>query len=283
MARKLRFNILTSKTFSVGAPLIIHEIKKRNYVATVITDERIPDYETLLDCDVFFDMSSITDIAHYLEFKSAYDVKVSRNLKVPLLIDPPMAVINAMDKSRTNELFSDLIPKTFNLDGINNVELINKFKDEFVIVKKPVGWGGRGVEKLDVKKAQVLLKNRKGIILQEYLEPINGVGRILTLNHQKDFQLLCVYKRVSKSWKVGSQAKYSCKLESADSKLIEFARLISEKSNLYLNGIDYIKTIDGKLYLLEINAVPAIKEPMVEFGINTPKLIIDHIERNVTP
>jgi glutathione synthase/RimK-type ligase-like ATP-grasp enzyme len=280
-ARKLRFKILTSREFSVGAPLIIEEIKKRHYEITRYSDDQMPDYNTLLDCDVYFDMSSITEGAHYIKFQLALDHMSRLNGTTPLLIDPPLAVINALDKRLTNELFHDLVPRAFNLDGTNNSQIISNFNGEFVVIKSPIGWGGRGVERVRTKEAFLLTKNSKGLIMQEYIEPIYGVGRILTLNYKGDFQILCAYNRISKSWKVGMQSKYKCELKQLDSKLTNFAYNISAKSGLYLNGIDYIESADGKLYLLEVNSVPAIKEPMDEFGLNTPKLIIDHIERSV--
>lgn len=38
---------------------------------------------------------------------------------------------------------------------------------------------------------------------------------------------------------------------------------------------------DGGYVLLEVNAVPAIKEPTDEFKINVSKQIVDHIERSI--
>lgn len=280
--RKLRFNILTSKEFSVGAPLIIDEIKKRDHSVMVYSDENRPDYLTLLDCDIYFDMSSITDISFYLQFKLAYDKLVHINGKGPLLVDSPISIINAMDKMRTNKIFHDLIPKSYNLNGSNNSEVLSKLKGNVLVIKSPIGWGGKGVQRIKAKNASTLIKSYSNVILQEYIKPIDGVGRILTLNHEDDFQILCAYTRISRSWKIGLSSKYKCRLEILDKKLVDFAHSVSVRSGLYLNGIDYIRSVDNKIYLLEVNAVPAIKEPLEEFGINTPKLIIDHVERSVT-
>lgn len=260
--------------------MIIAEIVRRGHYVSAFDENALPSLDTLLNCDVFIDMSTITKKAFYLSLEKGIERRKGAGLKTPLMIDPPKAILDSFEKARTHELFPDFVPESYNLTGKDNAKLINKFSnDEFLIVKPSAGWWGEGVEKLTPKEALEKHARSKGLIVQKYIPVTTGVGRIITLNYNDDFQIICNYDRVTKSWRTGTDVTYKCVQKPVDKKLRDFARAVSTRCGLYLNGIDYLYH-DGKYVLLEVNAVPAIKEPSDEFKINVPKVIIDHIERN---
>lgn len=274
-----RLKILTSRDFSFSPPLIIDEAKKHGFDVTVYADRNLPIPAILLDCDVFIDFSSITNINFYKALKIEFDKLVNKNIKLPIMIDPPSAVIKAMDKRKTHELFPDLVPESYNLDGVNNESLISNFNgDEYVVIKDPFGWQSEGVERLSPSKATEKYKNARNLIVQKYLNA-KSVGRILTLNSNSGFEIICAYLRIPKSWKTEEDG-YKCEQVNINGKMIDFAKTVSEKCGLYLNGIDYIFN-RGKYILLEVNAAPGLKEPFDEFGINTTKILFDHIEKDL--
>lgn len=280
--KKMVFHLVTSKDFWFGAPMMISEIIRRGYYISVFDDHTLPSYKNLLDCDVYIDMSTITNKTFYRSLKKEYEKRKHSSLKVPLMIDPSESIINSFDKRKTHKIFSDLVPESYNLTGSNNEELINKFKsDKFVVIKNPMGWWGKGVERLTPNQAIKKYRKSKDLIVQKYVpSAVGGVGRIVTFNYESDFEIACSYLRISDSWRTIISTPYKCVQQPVGKKLHDFALNVSKRCGLYLNGIDYLPSGD-KYFLLEVNAVPAMRESYEEFKINIPKKLLDHVERNV--
>lgn len=280
-SRKLTINLLTSKIFYSSPPLIIRESKKRGHDLFVFQDKHLPELDTLLNCDVYIDYSSITDVSFYSALEVKYRDRCQERRKVPLMVDPPSAIINSLDKRRTHAIFPKIVPESYNLDGFNNSKFIRNFiHDKYVVIKDPMGWQSERIERLSPEKA--LKKHGKTIdlIVQKYIPVTEGVGRVLILNHGSDIEIICAYLRIPRDWKT-DEGQYRCKLISVNKDLHDFALFVSKKSRLYLNGIDYIYSA-GKYFLLEVNAAPGLLEPFNEFKINTVGILFDHIERNIT-
>jgi glutathione synthase/RimK-type ligase-like ATP-grasp enzyme len=91
---------------------------------------------------------------------------------------------------------------------------------------------------------------------------------------------MCAYLRIPDSWRTGEGSLSQYRLVQVNKKLVDFAKDASVRSGLYLNGIDYIYH-DGKYVLIEVNAAPGIRDPYDDFKIDTPKMLLDHIERSV--
>lgn len=277
----LNFHLITSRTFWVGAPMIITEIIKWGHYISAFDEKNLPTIKKLLDCDVLIDMSTITEKHFYFSLYKEIKRRRTSNNKCPLMIDPPEAVINSFDKRLTHRMFPDLVPESYVLTGKGNEKKIEKFKnDEFVVVKPTQGWWGKGVERLSPQKALRKYGKAKGLIIQKYIPAPDGVGRIVTISHEKDFEIAASYTRVSRSWRTGTDVRYTCHKQPVTKGLREFSLTVSRTCGLYLNGIDYILH-NGRYILLEINAVPAMKEPMDALGVDVPKKLLDHIERNV--
>jgi glutathione synthase/RimK-type ligase-like ATP-grasp enzyme len=217
--------------------MIITELIKRGHYLSVFDEEHLPPLKALLECDVLMDMSTITEKSFYYALAREYK---SRKSKGPVMIDPPEAIINSFDKRLTHDMFPDLVPESYVLTGKNNEEKIERFKsDEFVVIKPLQGWWGEGVERLSPQNALKKHNKSKDLIVQKYVPPSNGIGRIVTLFHKGDFEIVVAYTRVSRSWRTGTDVSYTCKKEPVTKKLREFALSISQKCGLYLNGIDY--------------------------------------------
>lgn len=277
---QLSINLLTSKVFWESMPLLIAEIARREHYLSIFDENNIPSIKSLLDCDVHIDLSAITNIPFYEDLNGEYKRQQSEGGRVPLMVDPPEAIMNSMDKRKTHAIMPDLVPESYNLDGSNNEEVIKKFMpDEYLVIKDPFGWWAKGIDRLSPQEALGKHKESKDLIAQKYVPFTDGVGRILTLNHGSDFKIMCAYLRIPDSWRTGEGTTSHYKLVLVKEDLYNFALTVSKRAGLYLNGIDYIQS-NGKYVLLEINAAPGFRDPHDEFGINTPKIIMDHIERN---
>ncbi|TAK96104.1 hypothetical protein EPO05_02600, partial [Patescibacteria group bacterium] len=169
-SNKLVFHLITSKIFWVGAPMLIPEIIKRGHYISVFDEKVLPQYNKILDCDICIDMSAIISKRFYNSLGTAYNKRKLYGLKTPLMVDPPRAIINSLDKRRTHKIFSDLVPESYNLTGRNNEQLINNFRhDEFVIVKSPTGWWGKDIDKITPQQALEKYSKSKDLIIQKYV------------------------------------------------------------------------------------------------------------------
>jgi len=281
MKERLDVSLVTSKVFWESMPLLIAEIARREHYLSVFDDKNIPSFQSLLDCDVHIDLSAIIDQHFYEDLQGEYQRRQAEGRRVPLMVDPPNAVINSMDKRKTHAIMPDLVPESYNLDGSNNEEVIARFMpDEYVVIKDPFGWWARGIDRLSPQEAIAKHRDSQGLIVQKYVPFTDGVGRVLTLNHGTDFKIMCAYLRIPDSWRTGEGTTSRYELVLVKDELYNFALTVSQRAGLYLNGIDYIES-NGRYVLLEINAAPGFRDPHDEFGINTPKTIMDHIERNV--
>lgn len=280
MKRRISINLITSKVFWESMPIIIAEIVKREHYLSIFDDKHMPALDGLFDCDVLIDMSAITDVDFYEKLQTEYARRKKFHQNVPLMVDSPDAVMNSMDKRKTHALMPDLVPESYNLDGVNNESIIAKFSDdEYLLIKDPFGWQARGIDRLSPRAALEKYRVSKGLIVQKYIPFTDGVGRVLTLNYTSDFEIICAYLRIPDSWRTGEGTESQYKLVEIDEKLRDFAKGAAIRSGLYLNGIDYLYK-DGAYVLLEVNAAPGLRDPYDEFEIDTPKIFLDHIERN---
>ncbi len=183
------------------------------------------------------------------------------------MVDNPFATITSADKRRTHAILPDLVPEFYNLDGVSNREVIGRFADdEYVIVEDPFGWYAYGVERMTPQEALEKYAVASGLILQKYLPYHVGSGRILTLNHDSDFEVLCSYIEFLDIWHSGNGATSRYDVVEVDPGLYEFARRASKTSGLYLNGIDYTVYPGGRYVLYEINSVPNLFSPITIWG-----------------
>ncbi|MCX6811873.1 MAG: hypothetical protein NT039_04235 [Candidatus Berkelbacteria bacterium] len=280
MKKRLSINLLTSKIFWESMPLLIAEIARREHYFSIFDEKNMPSLDRLLDCDVYIDLSAIRDVNFYRRLAKHCSRRKSLGKKVPLMIDNPVAVMNSMDKRKTHRIMPDLIPESYNLNGLDNIKLINKFiKDKYIVIKDPFSWWAEGIDRLSPKKALKKYKFSRNLIVQKYIPFSDGVGRVLTLNYKRDFKIICAYLRIPNFWRTGSEITSRYELIHVNRKLYDFARAASIRSGIYFNGIDFIYH-DGKYVLIEVNVAPGFRDPYDEFKIDTPKIIMDHIEKH---
>ena len=275
---RLEVHILTSGEFPFGAPIVIAELLRRGHYVSTYDELNMPRPAKLLSCDVMIDMSAITSRSFYASLRREYTRRQMRSMNPPLIVDPPGAILNSLDKRVTHRSFRDLVPESYNLHGLRNKQLISRFcDDQYVVVKPAKGWWGRGIERLSPADAKKKYCHTKGYIVQKYIQPENGIGRVVTLSYQGRVKVVCSYTRFPESWRTGVDTHYSCMLVPVTASLLEFVQEVSVRCGLVLNGIDYVFS-GGRYYLLEVNAVPAIREPLEEFGIDVSQHLIDLIE-----
>ncbi len=284
MPKPLSVNLLTSINPEVSfdktsTPLIINAFEGNGHHVTIHSAEAPPPFEVLLDCDVFVDRSPITDANFFRGMAHAYRRKRIAREATPLMVDNPIATLVASDKRKTHALFPDLVPKSRNLDGHTNHDAIDAFKeDEYVVIKDPFGWYSRGTELLSPQEAHDKYGKARDLVVQQYVPFEKGVGRVLSAHHDGDFQVLCSYIMVPDSWRTGEGVTTRFELADCPPALEKFARTVTRRSGIYLNGMDYIER-DGYV-LLETNTVPNLRVPLHYMGVDAPGQFVGHVERS---
>lgn len=283
MTEQLSVNMLVSETFDLkSTPLIIATLKARGHKVNPISEGIGLPPDHLLDCDVFIDRSSIVSVDFFRGLAEIVRRRREDSLEVPLMIDEPNATTNSLDKRRTHQIMPDLVPESYNLDGLNNESHIKRFIDDaYVVIKDPFGWYARGIDRLSPLEALKKYRQSKDLIVQKFVPFSDGIGRILTLNYGSRFEIVCAYLRIPDSWRTGEGTTSEFQQVEIDDELYSFAHKVSHRSGLYLNGIDYIFH-DGKYVLLEVNAVPGIQTPYYNLGIDSPGIFVKHIEESVS-
>ncbi|HUY85100.1 MAG TPA: hypothetical protein VMU97_01140 [Candidatus Dormibacteraeota bacterium] len=285
MSKPLKVNILTSTDPSVSfdktsTPLIAGAFEDNNHQVITHSSESLPSYDELLDCDVFVDRSPITDPNFFRGLARAYRIKRLAHTDTPLMVDNPLATIIASDKRKTHKLFPDLVPESYDLDGITNHSLIDSFKDdEYVVIKNPLGWYSIGTELISPEDAHDKYGEATDLVVQKYIPFTKGVGRVVAANFDSDFQVLCSYTMIPDSWRTGEGVASRFELTDLSPSLEKLARMVAQTSGIYLNGMDYIES-DGKYVLLENNTVPNLRVPYHYMGVNAPHLFVEHVERS---
>ena len=204
------------------------------------------------------------------------------------MVDNPFATMSSLDKRKTRRLMPDFVTEGYDLDGTSNHEAISHFdKDEWVVVKDPLGWYSRGTDRVSPEEAHDKYGSAKDMTVEKYIPFIRGVGRVLTLNHGANFQVVCNYLMVPNSWRTGEGVDVSHELADYPEDLRLFAQNVTKRSGLYLNGMDYIERTpkdreegQNKYALLEVNAVPNLRVPLHYLGVDAPGMFVRHVEQS---
>lgn len=286
MSERLTVNILANtaedESFDkTSTPLIIEAFQEHGHQVNVIPAIPAPNPDELLECDVFIDRSPITDVSFFQNLARGYFKKRAAEGSGPLMVDNPFATMSSFDKRKTHALLPELVPESYNLNGSTNVESINRFQgDDFVVIKDPFGWYSKGTDRLSPEEALEKYGAAKDLVVQKYIPFEKGVGRVITMNFGNNFKVACSYLMVPDSWRTGEGVAVKHELIDCPEKLERFAQVVTRRSGLYLNGMDFIEH-DGKYTLLEVNSVPNLRVPTHYLGVNVVKMFVEHVEQSV--
>jgi ribosomal protein S6--L-glutamate ligase len=148
-----------------------------------------------------------------------------------------------------------------------------------VVIKPVFGSEGRGIarvtdESIALRAFKTLAQMQATIYLQQFIA------------HQGyDFRLLVVGRKVlgirrsnPGDWRTNvSRGATAEKIEVSD-RLASLAFRACESAGTLLAGVDVLESTAGKMYVLEVNAVPGWKAVSAACGVDTAKLILDYIE-----
>jgi RimK family alpha-L-glutamate ligase len=198
-----------------------------------------------------------------------------------LVLNPPRAVEAAVDKYLASARLQAAglpTPRTLVCQSVTAA------MDGFarlggrIVVKPLFGGEGRGilrVEDQDLASRVFKTLTQLGTVLylQEYVEHDGFDLRLLVIGER----VLGMRRRNPHDWRTNVSRGAIGEPFEPDESLIELARTAARTIGAPLAGVDVLPTKDGRLQVLEVNAVPGWKALSRVLGVDVAGLVLDHV------
>ncbi|MGI9457647.1 MAG: ATP-grasp domain-containing protein [Aeoliella sp.] len=188
------------------------------------------------------------------------DALASLEARGTLVVNPPKAIEAAVDKYLTTSRLACaglLVPRTITCQTAEAAMDAFSALGEDVVVKPIFGGEGRGITRLEDKalalRAFKLIEQLGGIIyLQEFIEHEGYDIRVLLVGDK----VFAMQRRNQLDWR--TNIARGAKAESYDPTPaeVDLACRAAEAVSAPLAGVDLLPGRDGRLYAVEVNAVP---------------------------
>jgi ribosomal protein S6--L-glutamate ligase len=148
-----------------------------------------------------------------------------------------------------------------------------------VVVKPLFGAEGRGIVRiadraLAERTFSLLIQLGAVVYLQQFVEHDGFDLRVLVVGRRA----LGMRRRNPLDWRTNiSRGAAAEPLELTD-ELVELARRAAEAVGAPLAGVDLLPGRDGRLYVLEVNAVPGWQALARATGVDVARLVLDYVE-----
>jgi RimK family alpha-L-glutamate ligase len=201
------------------------------------------------------------------------------------VVNPPRALEAAVDKylaSAKLEAARLPTPPTWVCQSVD--EAMEGFErlGQDVVVKPLFGSEGRGLLRVeDAALAQRVFRTLAQIgaviYLQKFL-PHNGFDiRILIVGSR----VFSVRRSNPSDWKTNVSCGAKAEPFSPDPELVAMARQAADAIGATVAGVDILPTRDGRVYVLEVNAVPGWQATSRALHVDIAATVLDHLESMV--
>ncbi len=206
---------------------------------------------------------------------------------IKLVNDPGLNKL-CWDKMQTYDYFSEMVPRTFLVNNIDQLkEIMPQIKTEKIVLKPRYGIMGKDilfVNKKDVKEA------RKNTVVQEFIDSSVGIKelgiegvhdlRIMIINGEIDHFYVRAAKKDSLLANCAQGGKkIFIENEKIPKSVLNIANEIDDKLMKYeprIYAIDFVFDKNGKLWVMELESIPgfAYYDGAEEIRINFLKKLI---------
>jgi tetrahydromethanopterin:alpha-L-glutamate ligase len=202
-----------------------------------------------------------------------------------VVINPARAIEIAVDKYLTSaklEAAGLLTPRTICCQTPDDAMAAFDVLGGDVVLKPLFGSEGRGITRLNDKalalRAFKMLTQLGAVLyIQEFI-PHEGCDlRLLVIGEQ----ILAMRRRNPLDWRTNISRGATAESFAPDDTLVEIARRAAAAVGAPLAGVDILPGRDGKLYTLEVNAVPGWKGLAKAIGVDVAQLVIEFVEAEV--
>lgn len=202
-----------------------------------------------------------------------------------VVINPPRAIEAAVDKYLTSAKLDAaglLTPRTIACQTVEDALAGFGELGGDVVVKPLFGGEGRGIVRVDdedlaLRVFKALQQIGAVFYLQEFI-PHEGYDiRLLLIGDR----VLAIRRRNPDDWRTNISRGAKAEPLAADGNLIALARRAAESVGAPMAGVDLLPGCDGRLYVLEVNAVPGWKGLARALKTDVAALVLDFVEARV--
>jgi RimK family alpha-L-glutamate ligase len=198
-----------------------------------------------------------------------------------VVINPPRAIEAAVDKFLTTaklQASGFFVPRTVCCQTADDAMLAFEQLGGDVVVKPLFGSEGRGItrlndENLALRAFKMLTQLGAVLYLQEFI-PHEGLDiRLLVIGDR-----VLAMRRVNQlDWRTNISRGAVAEAFEPDVSLVKLARRAAAAVHAPLAGVDFLPGKDGKLYAIEVNAVPGWRGLAKALKVDVARLVLDFV------
>lgn len=203
-----------------------------------------------------------------------------------IVMNPPKAVEVAVDKYLALARIASsglLVPRTIACQTVEQAMSAFELLGGDVVVKPLFGAEGRGIARINdealAQRAFMMLTQLNAVSYVQQFIPHQGFDiRVLLIGDKS----LVVRRRHDTDWRTNVSRGAVAEQIEAKPEWIEMARQAATAVGAPIAGVDLLPASDGKVYVLEVNAVPGWKGLAKATGIDVARLVIEYVESLVS-
>src|SRR5262245_33824939 len=198
-----------------------------------------------------------------------------------VVINPARAVEAAVDKFLTSAKLAAaglLTPRTICCQTADDALAAFEQLGGDVVLKPLFGSEGRGITRLAdpalAERAFKMLAQLGAVLyLQEFIPHAGADLRLLVIGER----ILAMRRRNPLDWRTNISRGATAEPLTPDDSQIEMARRAAAAVGAPLAGVDLLPGRDGRLYTIEVNAVPGWKGLAKASGVDVARLVLDFV------
>ncbi|MBI1903750.1 MAG: RimK family alpha-L-glutamate ligase [Planctomycetia bacterium] len=202
-----------------------------------------------------------------------------------LVVNPPRAIEAAVDKQLATlrlQAAGLTVPRTIVCQTVDDAMEAFSLLGGDVVLKPIFGSEGRGIMRLTdpdlARRAfRLLIDLGAALYVQEFV-PHRGYDlRILQIGEK----LLAMKRQSESDWRTNASRGAVCEPFDLSPELADIARRSTDAIGAPLAGVDLLPALDGRLYALEVNAVPGWKALAAALRIDVAALVLEFLQATV--
>lgn len=204
-----------------------------------------------------------------------------------VVINPARAIEVAVDKFLTSAKLQQaglLTPRTIVCQTADDAMVAFEKLGGDVVLKPIFGSEGRGITRLNdaalaLRAFKMLAQLGAVLYVQEFIEHEGCDIRLLLIGER----VLAMRRRNLLDWRTNISRGAKAEAFTPDDALISTARRAAAAVGAPLAGVDLLPGRDGRLYALEVNAVPGWKGLAKALDVDVARLVLEFVAGQVHP
>jgi ribosomal protein S6--L-glutamate ligase len=203
------------------------------------------------------------------------------------VLNPPRAIETAIDKYLTLARLQHAglpVPATVACQSCDGALRAFEHLGRDVVLKPLFGAEGRGLVRLQdrglAERAFQLFSQQGAVLyLQEFVPHPGYDLRVFVAGSR----LLAIRRHAQGDWRTNISCGGRAEPVEITDNVAQLARRAAEAVGASLAGVDLLPGPDGKLYLIEVNAVPGWRGLARATDVDVARLVLEHLEQVVQP